>query len=66
LPTSLHDRLTLYSLGSLLVHLCWREQKKGGVDGAPIALLAAGLIGQLEELEWKVSFNEPLAESFLS
>ncbi|KAL7409153.1 hypothetical protein BDY24DRAFT_404135 [Mrakia frigida] len=41
-------------------------QKKGGVDGAPIALLAAGLIGQLEELEWKVSFNEPLAESFLS
>lgn len=41
-------------------------QKKGGVDTAPIALLAAGLIKQLEELDWKVSFDEPLTESFLA
>ena len=44
----------------------WVLQKKGGVDTAPIALLAAGLIKQLEELDWKVSFDEPLTESFLA
>jgi hypothetical protein len=36
------------------------------VDTAPIALLAAGLIQQLEDLDWKVSFDEPLTESFLA
>jgi arginase len=45
---------------------CPREQKNPGTDLAPTSLISAGLISQLESLNWQVSHSPAQHPSFTS
>lgn len=40
-------------------------QRRDGVDTGPVALISGGLLKQIEKLDWKVKYDEPMSDSFL-